>query len=105
MRLGKMVLQAIPTGNKNATPARTISDRIGIDPHVLREQVNKLRLAGYPIVSNQDGYYMADMTDKADVRGLLESARKLQAHAKSEDEIAKALIVAGVGNMNTEGTK
>lgn len=84
-------LKVIPTGSANAAPAKGIAGLLDIDERDLRSRVRELRLIGHPVVSNQDGYYLADLEDSEDLRGLRHSIRTLKSHAKSERKIAEAL--------------
>lgn len=84
-------LNVIPLGSVNAAPAKGIADLLDIDERDLRSRVRELRLKGYPVVSNQEGYYIADLNEEGDMMGLRGSIRTLKSHAESERKIAEAL--------------
>lgn len=58
-------LKAYHKGKKNAVHSKELQDRFKICSRTVRAYVNNLRKAGYPICSNDKGYWIAKNSEEA----------------------------------------
>ena len=57
--LKALIIQHMPIKRENAIKVKEVADRIGINPRIVRQLVQELRLEGYPICSTTyDGYWL-----------------------------------------------
>ncbi len=71
--------QLLCYGRINAIPRLTLAAQTGLDERILRKKINALRLAGYPIISGQDGYWLScdPYEIEAFARSMLHRAREV----------------------------
>lgn len=72
-------------GKSNAIPRLTLAALTGMDERIVRKQINLLRLAGYPIISGQDGYWLSD--DPCEIEDF---ARSMQHRAREVARVSEA---------------
>lgn len=85
------ILDAIPLGHRNVKSALELCKTLGINERSLREFVSQLRLMRKPIVSNANGYFLADARDPEDIRQLKTFLKVLSAHARTEAKIVDSV--------------
>lgn len=65
--LKALIIQYMPITQDKAIKVRELADRIGINPRVVRQLVQELRLEGHPICSTtSDGYWVTNNPDDID---------------------------------------
>lgn len=91
MSMTEKVLDAIPTGHEKAKPAKDISERLDMSDRQLRDYIQSLRTRGHPIVSNNNGYFLARPGNKTDQIELRRCIKKIEAHGSMEIEVAQMM--------------
>jgi biotin operon repressor len=65
------ILDAIPTGRPNALRKADIARRLGIPTRQVEAEIQKLRLDGEPVVSDEHGYWLGTPDEVRDCANRL----------------------------------
>ena len=65
----RLLVEQLGHGEEEATPARELAARLGVDDRRLRRAVMSARLDGVPILSSREGYFLPSLDRR---RALLE---------------------------------
>ena len=79
-------LAEVAKGKENIINSRILFDRYGPSSGI-RKRVHRLRLAGYPICSNTNGYYWADTSDE-----LAETYMFLKSYIDELNQVAAGIL-------------
>lgn len=81
----------------NPIPARQLSQLTGLNERALRDEIKALRLQGYPIISNNYGYYYPTAESYDDDKLAI---ARIKSHAHAEFETARAIEKGLIGMAN-----
>jgi hypothetical protein len=95
-----MILEHLGKGKENGIKMHELAILMNCNTREIRQQVNRERLEGAPIVGDEHGYYIADTADD-----IKENVLRLRQQAKTLFKICQALEKSANKVENHEGTQ
>lgn len=95
------LIDLIPIGKKNRITAKQISECLGLEGSEIRTLIHNLRLEGYPIGSDNDGYWIC--TDASELNGTINQlASRMHRISEVRDALLKTRTKMESGTINKE---